>query len=904
MSAPAPESRPSSRTSECSPVTERLRSRILVVAGDIGGDSPDDRSSRDLIKALHELAGDADISVLLTESPRQPALVAGWRSLGIAVQIGPPDPTVLPEAGWGSFSHVILTPSGTLSRSPEWIESIQPQAARVVFYPSLPFRSIEAMAPITERAERSGLAWERSSALEAFDKQCGWADAIWCEDQRDLDLARGLWPEKTVALIPIGIPVPEATEGLAGRRGLVVAALEGHNVLSAAEDAAVRSMTSVVPALQYRCPDTPCTVVSDSPTPMLEASVEEAGATLVGADELDGVLARSRLVLAANAHGTGQREVIRKSLAAGTPFVATPTALGGLELEALASAVIGHDDFELTSLCWELLALDQRWHAVRDLCRRTILDRYGPERRRQTLRRALADLGIAAGVRAPLAPPTPARIGDPAPAEPDRAIWRAAPPHRPVTIEWRPAGTPDPPGYEGPVPGTLAEQYRLWAARYGPNPAVLGALAGDARSLASPPLLSVVVPVYNTDPRVLAETIASVESQIYERWELCIANDGSSNPATLTVLDQYRGRPGFKVLDLAEQSGISGATNAAVSLASGDFVAFLDHDDLLKPHALAQVARWIAADPTIDVIYSDEDRIDLDGQLVDPHIKPDWSPDQLMSQNYMCHLTVVRRSLLVDVGGLRSGFDGSQDYDLVLRLTERTDRIAHIPEPLYSWRAVPGSFTADENAKPYAIPAGQRAIEDALARRGVDGRVEIVASSGRYRVHYPISGKPHVTIIIPTRDRLDLLHRCISSVLERSTYPHFEIVIVDNQSTDAETLAYLGRNRWRVIQYPHRFNYARMVNLAARSVRCDALLFLNNDTEVISPTWIEALLEHAMRPEVERSEPGSFSETGNRSTRGSWWGPGETGPTTSTIGATSTAARWSATPAPLRGRAP
>jgi O-antigen biosynthesis protein len=216
----------------------------------------------------------------------------------------------------------------------------------------------------------------------------------------------------------------------------------------------------------------------------------------------------------------------------------------------------------------------------------------------------------------------------------------------------------------------------------------------------------------------------------------------------------------------------------------------------------------------------------------------------------VCHMTVARKSLVEEVGGLRSEYDGSQDWDLALRLTERTRRIAHIPEPLYSWRAVPGSVAEKADAKPYAFESGRRAVVDALQRRGYSGRADSTSWPGWFRARYSLPGQPKVSIIIPTKDRVDLLRNCVESITERSTYKDFEVVVIDNQSTEAATLEYLAKGPARVVRYPARFNYARMMNLAARSVECDAMLFLNNDTEVISPDWIECLLEHAMRPEV------------------------------------------------------
>jgi O-antigen biosynthesis protein len=231
-------------------------------------------------------------------------------------------------------------------------------------------------------------------------------------------------------------------------------------------------------------------------------------------------------------------------------------------------------------------------------------------------------------------------------------------------------------------------------------------------------------------------------------------------------------------------------------------------------------------------------------------LKPDYSPDQLMNHNYMSHLTVVRAALIRELGGLRAEYDGSQDHDLMLRLSEVTSRVAHIPEPLYTWRAVAGSAAAVVDAKPYALDASRRAISDALTRRGYSGRADLTKLPGCYRARYDLPGQPRVSIIIPTKDRADMLKRCLNSVWEVSTYKNFEILVIDNQTTDPQTLGYLATAPIRVIRYPHHFNYARMMNYAARSVECDAMLFLNNDTKVITPDWIEALLEHAMRPNV------------------------------------------------------
>jgi GT2 family glycosyltransferase len=338
---------------------------------------------------------------------------------------------------------------------------------------------------------------------------------------------------------------------------------------------------------------------------------------------------------------------------------------------------------------------------------------------------------------------------------------------------------------------------------------------------------------------------------VYPNWELCIGDDGSTAPETLDVLARHeREEPRIRVVRLPGQQGISAATNAAIALATGDFVGFLDHDDELKPHALGEIALLLDDQPDLDLIYTDEDKREPDGRLVDPFFKPDWSPDHLMSRNYVCHLLVVRRHLLDRLGGLRSDYDGSQDYDLVLRATEQTDRIAHIHEPLYTWRKVPGSTSGESGAKPWALDAARRALAAALDRRGTPGEVVDGLHPTTYRVRYAIRGRPKVSIVIPTRDRVDLLRNCIDSVLARSTYTNCEILVLDNESSTADTLAYLADLPGRVVRYPHRFNYARMMNLAAHEATGDLLLFLNNDTQVITPDWLEAMVEHAQRPEV------------------------------------------------------
>ena len=275
------------------------------------------------------------------------------------------------------------------------------------------------------------------------------------------------------------------------------------------------------------------------------------------------------------------------------------------------------------------------------------------------------------------------------------------------------------------------------------------------------------------------------------------------------------------VTRLEERSGISAATNAALSLATGDYVTFLDHDDVLKPHALGQVVRWLNTDPTLDLLYSDEDKLNPAGRFTEARWKPDWSPNLLLCQNYVCHLLVLRRSLIESLGGLRSEYDGSQDYDLVLRAADATDRIAHIPDSLYSWRMHEKSAASLGENKPWAWMAAQRALGDWLYRRedrgGTGGWTEEGAWFDVHRVRFRRSGEPKVSIIIPTRNGRHLLGRCIESVLGRTVYGNYELVVVDNQSDDPATLEYLATLPGKVLRYPHEFNYPRQLNLAVAS---------------------------------------------------------------------------------------
>ncbi|MBM9602696.1 glycosyltransferase [Desulfopila inferna] len=369
------------------------------------------------------------------------------------------------------------------------------------------------------------------------------------------------------------------------------------------------------------------------------------------------------------------------------------------------------------------------------------------------------------------------------------------------------------------------------------------------------PLFSIVVPVYDVDQEWLERTIDSVRSQLYENWELCLCDDLSPSPHVKKILQQYAEMdPRIKVLFKEKNEGIAIASNAALSLATGDYVGLLDHDDELTIDALYENARMINQNPGAGLLYSDEDKLDMQGRRCDPFFKPDYSPELIRSQNYICHFTVIKKSILDDLGGFRQGFDGSQDHDLILRVLEKTSKVVHIPKILYHWRKIPGSTAAVYSSKSYAWEAGRKAVEDSLQRLGVAGNVGLAKFQGSYRVSNTILENPLVTIIIPFKDRADLLKTAINSILEKTAYKNFEILAVNNNSSEKETFSlietYSKNDRVRFIEYNVPFNFSDINNHAVKQANGEYITLLNNDIEIISPEWLDAMLEFAQLPEV------------------------------------------------------
>lgn len=393
--------------------------------------------------------------------------------------------------------------------------------------------------------------------------------------------------------------------------------------------------------------------------------------------------------------------------------------------------------------------------------------------------------------------------------------------------------------------------YRDWLQRHTPNQLQLDRMITDSLGWNVRPTVSVLMPVFNPAQQWLEEALSSVMSQIYPHWELCVVDDGSTQAHVRATLERFAAADPRIRVDFAQSNGgIVAASQRALSSATGDYIALLDHDDVLRPHALHAMVAHLQTQPDVELLYSDEDKLLSGDAFGDAFFKPGWSPDLLLSWNYIGHLVMMRRSLAESAGGFREGFDGSQDHDLLLRASELTPTVAHVADMTYSWRKVPGSAALSVDYKPAAAEAGKRAVEDAIQRRGMAGHVTIGPHPFMYQTRYAIRGTPSVGILIPTRDRVDLLRLCIASVRGLSTFSHYSITIVDNGSKKPETLEYLRSCGHQVVRHDAPFNYSELINLGAAAIDADHLLLLNNDIEVISPDWIEALLEHSQRPEI------------------------------------------------------
>lgn len=413
--------------------------------------------------------------------------------------------------------------------------------------------------------------------------------------------------------------------------------------------------------------------------------------------------------------------------------------------------------------------------------------------------------------------------------------------------------------FENFTSGRESVSYQDWI-QHVEQPAIPSRAAqiAEAAAWAWHPRFSIILPTYNTDPVALRACLDSVCAQTYANWELCVADDASTEAQVRNILDEYAARDArIKVCHRPRNGHIVQASNQALTLATGDFVVLLDHDDVLASHALYSVAQTLQGRPAAQLLYSDEDKLDVTGARCDPYFKPDFSPDLLYSQNYFSHLGVYRRELVEAVGGFRSGFEGSQDYDLVLRCVARVSDqrdVIHIPHVLYHWRMAPGSTASGHEHKTYALEAARNALQDHFDSRC--GRTQVsVITPGLYRQIRPLPApEPLISLIVPTRDGCDLLKTCIDSIVQRTTYPHYEILVVDNQSTCSRTLSYMneidGNGRVRLLRYDQPFNYSAINNFAAKHAQGTVLGLINNDVEVITAEWLTEMVSQALRPDI------------------------------------------------------
>ena len=370
-----------------------------------------------------------------------------------------------------------------------------------------------------------------------------------------------------------------------------------------------------------------------------------------------------------------------------------------------------------------------------------------------------------------------------------------------------------------------------------------------------PVTISVLVPAYRTPEAFLRQMIESVLNQTYPYLELCIADGSGENISVEKVVKEYQAKDQrVRYQRLEKNEGIAGNTNAAIRMATGDYLALFDHDDLLAPNALFEVASTIEKDKA-DVVYTDEDKVTSDlKEHFQPHFKPDFNPDLLCSNNYICHLFVVKRSLALKLGGQDPAYDGAQDYDFIFRCTEEAEKIVHIAKILYHWRVHQASTADNPTSKMYAFDAGKRAIEAHLQRIGAKAEVSHTKDLGFYRVKYQVQGNPKVSIVIPNKDEKETLKKCLESIWQKTTYSNYEIILVENNSTTREIRDYYqeldGKNGVRVVYWDKEFNYSAINNFGISYAKGDYILCLNNDITVISPEWMEELLANCQRPEV------------------------------------------------------
>lgn len=405
-----------------------------------------------------------------------------------------------------------------------------------------------------------------------------------------------------------------------------------------------------------------------------------------------------------------------------------------------------------------------------------------------------------------------------------------------------------------------SDPYKKWVNQNLPDYIEIPKLRKESQGFAYTPLISIIVPIYGPKEGYLRDCIESVIGQVYENWELCLVDDASPDESTRIILEGYASQDSrIKTTFLKQNHHIAGATNKGLEVSSGEYVALLDNDDILWPNALFEIVKVLQNTKDADFLYTDEEKITDDRhEHLGPFFKPDWNPDFLHSVNYITHFSVIRTSLMKKIGGLRAEFNGAQDWDLALRISSETNKIVHVPKVVYSWRVHSNSTAQSTDAKPYVVEAQQKLLKEDLKAKGYEDAVveRDKTHSGYWRVRYPLRDNPKVSIVIPTLNQFTVIKRCISSIVQKSTYTNYEIIIVDTGSTDTKVLKWYEKlvgsyANIRVVEWSEKpWSYARSCNEGARQARGDILIMLNNDTEVITPDWIEVLASEAQRKEV------------------------------------------------------
>ncbi len=398
-----------------------------------------------------------------------------------------------------------------------------------------------------------------------------------------------------------------------------------------------------------------------------------------------------------------------------------------------------------------------------------------------------------------------------------------------------------------------SQRYQKWIKNNEPNIQELEKQKEEKFKIT--PKFSIIVPMYNTPVKYFAELVESLIKQTYSNWELCLADGSIEKNKELEEIISKDNRIKYKFLN--ENKGIAGNTNAALEMATGDYIALVDHDDLIPPFCLYQITKAINENEEVEFIYTDEDKISGDSmKRYDPHFKPDFSIDTLRSNNYITHLSVFKKELMHKLEGFRDKYDGAQDYDIILRAVENTNRILHIPKILYHWRVHQNSTAMLSDAKPYAYEAGIRAIKDHLERQRLKANVTHGGDMhGVYEVEYEVESHPKVSILIPNKDSISLLKKCINSILQLTTYQNYEIIIIENNSEKEETFEYYKQieknEKVKVIYYKQKgFNYSKIINYGVKNCDGDFVMQLNSDTKLLTPTWLEKFIGFAQRKDI------------------------------------------------------